>query len=167
MNGKKESLTAKENMEKWDKALDEYENSIGLPPSVSNYSNSEARSFMSMGRKQIEKLSPEDCAQAALILNEMSLHVQRAFNREMARVNWAEDTIKDVVADDVGNHSGYSYQERYYKAVKNNEYAKKLSKIKKYAQQRADRLTYVANSFNTRADIFLSIQRAKRYNNAG
>ena len=171
MSGKEESKTdkfpnpAKEELEKWDKILDEYESSVGLPTFLKDYTNIEAQGFMHMDRKQIEKLSPQDCASAALILNELSFHVQRAYNREMARVNWSESSIKSVVAHEVQSYKGYSYQERLEQAIKQNGSAAKLKRINVYARQRADRLSFLSSSINNRADIFLAVQRSKRNNN--
>ena len=172
MNGNKELKTdktlpspAKEELEKWDKILDEYEISTGLPPFLAQYRNPEATQYMHMARNQIEKLSPQDCASAALILNELSFHIQRAYNREIARVNWAEDTIKTLVAQEVHNYKGYSYAERLEQAIKNNTHAMKLKKIKVYAKQRSDRLSFLSSNINNRADIFLAVQRSKRVNN--
>tara|TARA_R110002012_G_scaffold72709_9_gene185681 strand:- start:52642 stop:53160 length:519 start_codon:yes stop_codon:yes gene_type:complete len=171
MSGKEESKIpklpnpAKEELKKWDKILDEYENSVGLPTFLNEYRNIEATEYMHMTRGQIEKLSPQDCASAALILNELSFHVQRAYNREIARVNWAEDTIKSLIANDVQNYKGYSYAERLEQAVKNNSHASKLKRIKVYAKQRSDRMVFLSSSINNRSDIFLAIQRAKRVNN--
>jgi len=171
MSGKEESKTpklpnpAKEELEKWDKILDEYENSVGLPTFINQYRNVEATEYMHMTRGQIEKLSPQDCASAALILNELSFHIQRAYNREMARVNWAEDTIKNLVAHEVHGYKGYSYAERLEQAIKNNTYASKLKRIKVYAKQRSDRLNFLSSNVNNRADIFLAVQRSKRVNN--
>jgi hypothetical protein len=165
MNGEKELTTAKDQLEKWDKILDEYESSVGLSAFSGSYINNEAKKLLNMNRNEIEKLSPQDCAASALILNELSFHVQRAYNREIARVNWAEQTVKEVVANEVSNYKGYSYQERLFQAIKNNEHARTLSKIKKYAKQRSDRLSFLSSGLNNRADIFLSIQRAKRVNN--
>ena len=165
MSGEKELTTAKDQLEKWDKILDEYESSVGLSVFSGSYTNNEAQRLLSMNRNEIEKLSPQDCAASALIINELSFHIQRAYNREVARVNWAEQTTKEVVANEVSNYKGYSYQERLFQAIKNNEHARTLSKIKKYAKQRSDRLSFLASGLNNRADIFLSIQRAKRVKN--
>jgi len=167
MTGKEEYKTAKEQLERWDKILDEYEKSIGLPDFESKENSHSASEFLSMNRNQIEKMSPEDCAQAALILNELAFHIQRAYNREIARVKWAEDTSKEIVANEVGGYKGYSYLERFQQAVKSNAHACSLNKIRKYAQQRADRLGFLASNMNTRADIFLATQKSKRYNNVG
>jgi len=171
MSGKEELETdkfpnpAKEELEKWDKILDEYESSVGLPIFLKNYTNPEAQGFMHMDRKQIEKLSPQDCASAALILNELSFHVQRAYNREIARVNWSESSIKATIAHEVQSYKGYSYQERFEQAIKQNSHASKLKRINVYAKQRADRLSFLSSSINNRAEIFLAVQRSKRSNN--
>ena len=56
--------TSKEELEKWDTILDEYEQSIGLPKYQNDYlSSDELNNYLNMDRDQIEKLSPEDCAQ--------------------------------------------------------------------------------------------------------
>ena len=98
-------------------------------------------------------------------LAQFSFHVQRTLNREAARYNWAEETIKDVIADDINNYKGYGYVEKSTQAIKHNERASKLNKIKRYARQRMDRLTYLATSLKNLSDILISIQRSKGLRN--
>ena len=76
-------------------------------------------------------------------------------------MNWADETIKETIAEDINNYKGYGYIEKSFQAIKNNEKASALNKIKKYAKQRSDRLQYLANSIKHLSDIMLSIQRAK------
>ena len=155
--------TSKEELEYWDKILDEYENSIGLPTlSVSQIETSEElNQYLTMSRDIIERLTPEDCAQISYRLGQMSFHIQRTLNREIARHNWAEDSTKTVIADELNNYKGYGYIEKFYQAVKNNDKANTLYKIQKYAKQRMDRLSYLANNLKNLSDILLSIQRNK------
>lgn len=154
--------SAKEELHNWDNLLDEYENSIGLPVyNADALSESDLQQYLSMSRDKLEKLGPQDCAEIAYILGQFSFHIQRTANRETARLNWAEDTIKEVIADDINNYKGYGYLEKSMQAVKHNERANKLNKIKKYAKQRVDRLCYLSNSIKNLSDILLSIQRAK------
>lgn len=155
--------TSKEELEYWDKILDEYENSIGLPTlSVSQIETSkELDQYLTMSRDIIERLTPEDCAQISYRLGQMSFHIQRTLNREIARHNWAEDSAKMVIADELNNYKGYGYIEKFYQAVKNNDKANSLYKIQKYAKQRMDRLSYLANNLKNLSDILLSIQRNK------
>lgn len=155
-------MTSKEQVESWDKVLDEYESSIGL----STYKNDvlpsdELDLYFTMSRDQIEKLTPEDCAQISYRLGQFSFHIQRTVNREIARMNWAEETIKEVIADEINNYKGYGFVEKSLQAIKHNEKATSLNKIKKYAKQRSDRLVYLANSINNLSNIMLSIQKTK------
>lgn len=154
--------TSKEELEYWDKILDEYENSIGLPSNNSNTETSdELNQYLTMSRDVIEKLTPEDCAQISYRLGQMSFHIQRTLNREIARHNWAEDTAKMVIAEELNNYKGYGYIEKFYQAVKNNDRASSLYKIQKYAKQRMDRLSYLSNSLKNLSDILLAVQRNK------
>ena len=74
--------TSKEELEHWDKILDEYESSIGLPASSNNSESSqELNQYLSMSRDVIEKLTPEDCFQMAYRLGQMAFHIQRILNR--------------------------------------------------------------------------------------
>lgn len=57
--------TTKEQVEQWDKVLDEYESSIGLGKysQTHSFTESELSEYLNMSRDSIEKLTPEDCAQ--------------------------------------------------------------------------------------------------------
>jgi hypothetical protein len=154
--------TSNDQINYWDKVLDEYETSIGLP----NYNSQvlpeqELNNYLTMNRDEIEKISPEDCAQIAYRLAQFSFHLQRTINRENARYNWADETLKEAIADDINNYKGYGYLEKSAQAIKHNEKATAINKIKKYAKQRSDRLTYLANATKNLADIILAIQKTK------
>lgn len=158
--------TAKEEINEWDRILDEYENSIGLNKYTSDIlPETELSQYLSMSRDTLEKLTIEDCGQIAYRLGQFAFHIQRTLNREIARLNWAEETIKETIADDINNYKGYGYIEKSAQAIKHNEKAQAINKIKKYAKQRSDRLTYLASSIKNLSDILISIQRAKGYKN--
>ena len=97
------SRTAKEDLQYWDSILDEYESSISLPKYSNQYgvSEQEINQYLSMSRDEIEKLTPEDCAQIAYRLAQFAFHIQRTLNREIARLNWSEETIKETIADEI------------------------------------------------------------------
>ena len=155
--------TTKEQVEQWDKVLDEYETSIGLGKysDLQGFAESELSSYLNMTRDAIEKLSPEDCAQISYRLAQYSFFLQRTINRESARHNWAEETIKEIIADEINNYKGYGFLEKSIQAIKHNERATALNKIKKYAQQRMDRLNYLSNGVKNLSDIMLSVQKTK------
>ena len=85
---------AKEQLDKIDTVLDEYESSLGLPKFNDDFHDDTAKRYLQLSRDQIEKLTPEQCAEAALLLASLSFHIQRSYNREIARVNWADKTLK-------------------------------------------------------------------------
>jgi len=154
--------SAKEDLQHWDTILDEYENNISLPAYVADgLPSDELNQYLSMNRNEIEKLAPEDCAQISYRLGQYSFHIQRTLNRELARYNWAEETIKEIIADEINNYKGYGYVEKYYQAVKHNDRAGALSTIKKYAKQRSDRLSYLSSGIKNLADILLNVQKIK------
>lgn len=156
------NVDTKDKVKEWDDVLDQYEKSIGLGSYTDNLIESEEiNKYFSMNRDVLEKLTPEDTAQIAYRLAQFAFHIQRTLNREIARHNWAEESIKEIIADDINNYKGYGYIEKYYQAVKHNDAAAKLQKIKKYAKQRMDRLSYMANSTKNLSDILLAINRNK------
>lgn len=159
--------TSKEEVAEWDRILDEYESSIGLNKYISDtLPEIELNQYLTMSRDVLEKLTTEDCGQIAYRLGQFAFHVQRTLNREIARINWAEETLKEVIADDINNYKGYGYVEKSAQAIKHNDRASSLNKIKKFAKQRADRLTYLATSIKNLSDILISIQKSKgmKYN---
>jgi hypothetical protein len=154
--------TTKEDVKYWDDILDQYEQSIGLPLyKDDSMLSEELNTYLTMNRDAIEKLGPEDCAQIAYRLAQYSFHVQRTVNRELARYNWAEECMKETIADELNNYKGYGYIEKSTQAIKHNDKAQSLNKIKNYAKQRSDRLSYLANSIKNLSDIILSIQKTK------
>ncbi len=156
-------MNTKEQVEQWDKILDEYESSIGLGKysDVHNFAESELNNYFTMSRDMVEKLTPEDCAQISYRLAQYAFFIQRTLNREIARHNWAEESIKESIADEINNYKGYGFLEKSLQAIKHNDKATSLNKIKKYAQQRMDRLSYLANSIKNLSDIILAVQRTK------
>ena len=171
MNGPAVSThkTAKEELQYWDSILDEYENGLNLPNyqiAISAFGAEEINQYLSMNRDVIEKLSPEDCAQIAYRLGQYSLYMQRTINREIARYNWADEKIKEVICYEINNYKGYGYIEKSSQAIKHNEKANILNGIKKYAKQRSDRLSYISNGIKSLSDIILSVQKTKvKYGN--
>ena len=141
---------AKERLEKLDSILDSYESELGIPPYKKEFYDDSIQQYLQLSRNQIEKLTPEQCAEAALLLASLSFHLQRSYNREIARVNWADQ------------YKG-SWESQFNQAIKEDTYATKVQQIKRYAQQRGDRLTYLASSIKNISDIFLSVQKSKAF----
>jgi hypothetical protein len=155
-------MNTKDQVNEWDKILDEYENTLGLGTYQTNaFQEEELGKYLSMTRDELEKTTPDVCGEIAYRLGQFSFYIQRSINREISRVNWADESIKETISDEINSYKGYGYIEKAYQAIKHNEKAQALQKIKKYAKQRSDRLQYLANSLKHLSDIMLSIQKAK------
>jgi hypothetical protein len=152
--------TAKERLGQIDSVLDEYESNLGLASYSGDFHDQSVKHYMGMPRQQMEKLTVEECAEAALLLGGFSFYLQRSYNREIARVNWASSSLKKMMSGKESQYQG-SWDSQYYQAVKQDGYACKLDSIRVYAQQRADRLTYLASSVKNLSDLFVNLQRAK------
>jgi len=155
--------TTKEEIQYWDNILDEYETSLGLSKysDTHSFTEQELNEYFSMNRDAIEKLNPEDCAQIAYRLAQYAFFLQRTINREIARYNWADESIKEVIAPEINNYKGYGYIEKSYQAIKQNDRASGLNSIRKYAKQRIDRLSYLANNIKNLSDVIMSVQKNK------
>ena len=151
---------ARERLAKLDSVLDEYESSLGLPSFNDNFHDDTAKKYLQLTRNQIEKLTPDQCSEAALLLSSLAFHIQRSYNREIARINWADKILKSTIAGKEQSYRG-SWDSQFNQAVKEDGYATKIADIRRYAQQRADRLTYLSSSIKHMSDIFLSVQRSK------
>jgi len=115
-------MNTKSQVDEWDKVLDEYESSIGLGRyNAQIIPEEELNLYFAMNRDHIEKLTPEDCAQISYRLGQFAFHIQRTINRELARYNWADESIKETIADDINNYKGYGYIEKSLQAIKHNE----------------------------------------------
>ena len=153
---------SKEELQHWDTILDEYESSMGMPSyAEDSMPSEELNEYLTMNRSMLEKLTPDDCGEIAYRLSQFGFHIQRTLNREIARYNWSDEKIKEVVADEINNYKGYGYVEKSLQAIKHNEKAYALNTIKRYAKQRMDRLSYLANNIKNLSDIIISIQRNK------
>ena len=154
--------TTKEEISHWDKILDDYEKGIGLPAYAGDsLPEDELQEYLTMNRDVLEKFTVTECGEIAYRIGQFGFHIQRSLNREVARYNWADETIKETIADEINNYKGYGYVEKSLQAIKHNERATKLNQIKKYAKQRSDRLTYLSSTLKNLSDILISIQRAK------
>ena len=151
---------AKERLDEIDRILDEYENSLGLPAYSGDFGDQTVKGYMEMSRGAMEKLTIEECAEAALLLGGFSFYLQRSYNRENARVNWATSVLKSTISGRESQYGG-SWDSQFEQAVKEDGYCSKVNSIKRYAQQRADRITYLSTSAKNLSDLFVNLQKAK------
>jgi hypothetical protein len=157
-----EKSQAQINLEKVDKALVEYEKGCGIPDTKFH---NEAEQYLSMTHNQLQKLTAEQCGEAAIVLAQFGFHLQRNYNTEMARVTWADESCKSTVAPALNQYKAPSFEERKLLAIRDNDYATKIDAIRRWAKVRAERLAYLSGKVEFLARALLDLQQTKRRQN--
>jgi hypothetical protein len=155
-----EQNTAKERLLEADRWLDDYESKLGLPGFNESAICTEIGNYLTMDQEALERLDPESCSEIAAICAKESFNLQRAYNREVAHITWANDALKLGVAGKTSQYGG-SFIQQEMQAIKEDEYLEKVFKIKSYAQQRVDRLNFLATTLNRFSDRLDGLQAAK------
>lgn len=155
---------AVEQLKKVDTILDEYENAVGvLNPKV----NREAERYFEITQGELAKLTSDQLGEAAIALAQFAYHLQKMYNKEVTRVNWAEANIKNSIGPRMKQQGAASADERRILAIAESEYAKKLDQIRREAQARIDRTAFLANRVEFLSKTFIELQQSKRKQNNG
>ena len=161
MNGTEDlPKNAKESLEIVDSALAEYEAKIGI--SAIKF-NDKVEKYLSYPAEQIRKLTVEEREEASIMLAQYAIYIQKQYNDNISKANWAEDMLKLKLADEISSYKAPSYEERRLLAIRHNEYLTKLEKIRSYANNRAQRLNFIASRVEYLSRTFMS--KGKRYHN--
>jgi hypothetical protein len=135
-------MNAAERLEKINKALDNYEKTISVIPIEYN---KEVESYLTMNVAKIQSLKAEECGIASILLAQYEWHLQKAANVELANINWCDAELKRTIHKNSIEIIPYTgVDERKYRAIENDEYAKKLEQLQSQSRARSDRLGYLA-----------------------
>jgi hypothetical protein len=153
-------FSAQQQMQQVDKWLEDFESKLGLPKYSESLVSADISKYLGMKYDQLEKLTPDHCAEIAAFLSIQAFHIQRAYNRELSHVTWAESVLRLGVAGKSENYRG-SFSQQDDQAIKNDDYLLKVSRIKTFAKQRVDRLSFLATTIQKLADKLENLQIAK------
>ena len=87
-----------ERLKQIDKALDDYEGGLTLPPAVPPGTEEELNEYLNMDRSVLKSLDRADCSEICYRLAQYSLYIQRISNKEQSRVTWADAVIQELTA---------------------------------------------------------------------
>jgi hypothetical protein len=164
-SGETDSLlptSAEQRLIELDEILDQYEHVVGLPACIANEVEVEGTRIYNLSPAVLKKFTAVECGEAAFVLRQFASHIQRSANREQARVTWAEESIKKIIAKTVNQYKGVSFEERKLQAVRDNDAASKLDAIRVRAKLRLERLAYMSSKIGDQAKSLESLQYAKR-----
>lgn len=148
MNNGENVLSAVDKLAKLDASLDKFEGGLGLPQECPKGIEVAATKVLCLTPEQVQKLTPEECWEDAVILQQFAFFLQKAANREQSRMNWAKESVDKAIGPHLAQQTAYMYEERRLCAIRNNDAAEKYEQIRVQAKVRLDRVAYLA----TRAD---------------
>lgn len=141
--------------------IDDFEKSLSYRkynPSTS------ATKYLEASPTYINKMAPDECNEAAIILQQYAIFIQKTYNELEAKINITEQVIKNLVIKKIGDYAGYSYDERFTQAVADNDVAIKLNKIKNNMTIKRDSLSYMSGRIEKLSDKFEKAAYNKRRN---
>jgi hypothetical protein len=121
----------------------------------------EATPLLNVTKAQMRGMTAEDCEEAALLLQQWSFHLQRRANLLQATVEWCEEAIRHVIAEDVSKMPGWSFDERRAVAVRRSEAASRFQALKVQAQVMAADIAYCPVRVENQARRFADLARTK------
>jgi len=146
-------------VDKLDAALDEYEKKIGL----SNLKESAVTQYLNLTQEVLRKMSPEECGEAAYLLNQEALFVQHEINKHKAQMDWANSRINRIIYSQLQNYGGKydNHDVRRTLAIKGDSAAQELQKVVDKADRIISRLSYVPNHLSKLASVLLDYRHTK------
>lgn len=160
MSGENESITPGA-VDKLDEILDQFEKDLGIVPRTKP--NPEVELLMRLTRAELKVLSPEDCSEAAIILEQYSFYIQRVFNLDKARHDWCVEQVNRLIAPTLNQYgTNYTkYDEKRMLAVKDNDVASKLDFQRIKSMNRMNRLEYLSGKVGSYAHKFNKLAESK------
>ncbi len=157
---KTEEVTPSAKMAQVDKWLDEFESKLGIPRFTDIKIAANLGEYLSKTHDELRQLTPEQCAEIATLVVAASVTIQAAYNKELSHVTWANDALRLGVAGKTENYRGSFFQQES-QVIKHDDYLFKVFRIKSYAQQRVDRLSFLSNTLHKFAEKLENLQQAK------
>lgn len=158
MNGKENSNSAEQLLKIAEESLDAYEQSLGLKAAPSIVIDR----YLHMQVEEMNRLQAEECDCAAIVLAQFAFYLQKAYNSEKGKANYASTMVDRIVMPKISNYKAPSAPERRQSAIKDDEAATKWEKLRNQAQSRVDRLDYLPAKIDALALRFAGLAQTKR-----
>lgn len=147
-------------MKKLVEELDRRQANLALP--TQNATGTDVQVLLDMDRARIRGMTAEDCGEAALLLRSEAYYLQRYHNRVGAVAKWCEARLREIIAHDVGQVKGWSYQERAALAIRQNDAARRCNDVMVQAQTYAEDVNYLAARVEQAGQEYSNLARIKQ-----
>ena len=160
MSGNK-GLTASERLSRFEQATEDYINSKHLCPIGFNI---EAIEILNLTTEGLRILSAEECVANSYVVFAYANYLQEEHNSNLVKLNYANDSLRQIVASEMGQFDKYTKHElKQHNVINNNEFASKLDVIRKHAQARVDKLSEKIKDIRKMGESLLELAKRKAY----
>lgn len=158
MSGEPKSF--KERLKEYESVLDQYNVKIGVAHILYH---TEVNAIMLYNGDELRGLSAEECGEGAFILSNYAAFIQMEYNRQKARVEWAETELTKIIGSTGDRYGdGYTkYELRKARCIADDSSAKVLGDIIRHAGGRAIQLEGIADGLRDMARYLNGLQFSK------
>lgn len=124
----------------------------------------DVETYLNMSREEMHRLEASECSEAGIILMRYAGFLQECYNKELARLNFAEAEIRRAITPQLAqyNKAYQTYEERKSLAIAGDDYLSKLEELRMWAQAVADRLAFMSQRVDAIAKGYFNLQQTKR-----
>lgn len=152
------NLSVEEQQEVIDKLLEEYSGRFIKTHAIKEDAADE---YIQLSQEELKNLSTQECDEAAFLIAQKSLLLQKELNKQISTVTWAKSLLELSVAGPAQSYQG-SFTQKEKQAIKENDAFSKLEKIRREAQLRIDRLNSIPYHLDKLIKILTDLSQAKR-----
>jgi hypothetical protein len=122
----------------------------------------ESRRWLNLSPSQLRKCSLNEVGEGAYVLSQLAFRLQIAMNRENARMKWAEESIKKIISPVIGQYVGTTYDERRVAAIRDNDAANKLDKVRVDSMAKGERLLFLSSKVESMSRSLMSLKNTRK-----
>jgi hypothetical protein len=119
--------------------------------------------ILNINRDQLRRLTHNQCLEYAYELYAYSEYLDSLLCKEQIAFDWADDSIWYVIADKIDQYGDKytKWQEKYFKAVKENPLATQIVKVKTYSGARIKVLQNKISTIKKMSETLSSLAKRK------
>lgn len=137
--------------------------SVDVPPL-----DSTVEELLDISYDDLLSMNSKECAARSFKLSGYAMHIQGLFNQTKARLNWCEDSLNYILSKEWASYDPYmKYEVKRQAVIMNNEFAKKVEKLRSRLQARITVLDGKLIDVRNMAEKLNELSRRKSYDERG
>ena len=162
MSGERKSLTVDE---RWKAVSDELDRLMGQ---FAHFESTEVMQYLKVNRDVLRKMSPEECGEAAYLLQQESIYLQLLLNELRTKMDWAKYNVDRIVAQEIRQFDRWTPNEyKRHLVIQSNTAAQQYQRMFNKAERLFTRLNFIPTQLKSQAETLLRYASTKERQNYG